>query len=94
MERLGHPTGRASSPPSVPEFSSPVGRASCRAEAVGRLSIRLAIHAPTRIAVASYFAPEPDRRVRLLRGAGNGQDFRPLASPAEKAVSWAAEKPH
>ena len=48
MERLGHPTGRASSPPSVPEFSSPVGRASCRAEAVGRLSIRLATHAPTR----------------------------------------------
>ena len=48
MERLGHPTGRASSPPSVPEFSSPVGRASRRAEAVGRLSIRLAIHAPTR----------------------------------------------
>src|SRR5271166_7045964 len=37
-EQLGHPTGRASSRPSVQEFSGPVGRASYRAEVTGLLS--------------------------------------------------------
>src|SRR5271166_667770 len=44
-ERLGHPTGRASSRPSVQEFSGPVGRASCQAKVTGPLSTSpLSVH--------------------------------------------------
>src|SRR5208337_2834525 len=44
-ERLGHPTGRASSRPSVQEFSGPVGRASCQAKVTGLLSTSsLSVH--------------------------------------------------
>src|SRR5208337_169391 len=55
-DRLGHPTGRASSRPSVQEFSGPVGRASCQAKVTAPLSTSsLSVHQRD---VARYTRPE------------------------------------